>query len=278
MAGRRSYLIFRRDGFVLHTKPVTEERARWLLEEAYYKVPSLELKKKYLNQWGNVLDLTGEKWIEWWGLDQVLSGVYASKEELLARAREAAKDDKAMAESRTFWQRLEELERALDEFLQRPVEPRRLERRPRQPPPALRYVVMRGFRHVRWSRLQHVEYLVPKPEWHVKVVDEDGNDYGISVFGNTFWAWRQEAGSGNVEAVIVSRLAAPEEVAAALLANDEALEFVRKYARTFAGLLGAGRKAMKEDFKDVADAAEAILATALLSPGRRGEEEEGAPA
>ena len=282
MGGRRSYLVFREDLFVVHTKPVTEERARWLLEEAYYKVPSLELRKRYLNQWGNVLDLTGDKWIEWWGLDRVLPGVYTSKEDLLARAREAAKDDEAMARSRRFRRRLEELEKALDEFLARPVEPKRLERHPRQPPPALRYVMMRDFLHVRWSKWQQEEYLVPRPEWYTYHNYSFLGIYGISIFSGTFWLWRQqELKIGGTEAIIVRRGATFEELASALFENGDASQFLQKHDRLFVDLIRKRENDMERSgYGDIARSVKHLVVLSALASPRRGreEEEEGLPA
>ena len=59
MAGedRRSHLIFRYDGLVLHTRPVTEDEARWLHYHAYYVVKDAALRARYLSEWGNVIDV-----------------------------------------------------------------------------------------------------------------------------------------------------------------------------------------------------------------------------
>ena len=274
MGGRRSYIVFRKDLLVVRTKPVTERRARWLLEEAYYKVPSIELRKRYLSQWGNVLDLTGEGWIERWGLQLDLPGVYESEEELAAMILEAARSSGPTADPAALRRGLEELWRALGEFLRRPVEPRRLERRPRQQP-ALRYVVLWDFPHVRWSELRRVEYLVPEPEWHARL-RTDYADYGISVFRNTFWLWRQEGGSDNTEVVIVRRGATLEELEPALLGNGDASQFLRRYGGLFAGLVRRREAEMKRrGYEDVARIVEYLATSGALAPASRSREEEG---
>ena len=49
---RWSYVIFRRDGLLLHTKPITREEA-WWLEDAYSTwFLNRRSKVRYLSAWG----------------------------------------------------------------------------------------------------------------------------------------------------------------------------------------------------------------------------------
>ena len=279
---KRSYIVFRREGLIVYTKPITREEAEWLYREAYNKFKRIEVKARYLGQWGSVLNVAnavgvkhGDEWLWRWGLDKELAGVYADKGELASKISKIAED----ADSTTLRRELRKLARALDELLQRPPEPKRLERRPREPPPALRYAEWQT-RHVRRHKWDKEERVSPRPEWYAyRAEDSDGYYmHGISVFRDSFWLWRQ--GHTFTEAVIVRRGASPKELLAALVDDPEAAEFLWRHAGDFARLADEAREDMeRRGLSDVADVAKKVLGlSAIVAGGRRGEEEEGVPA
>ena len=277
---KKSYIVFRREGLVVYTKPVTREEAEWLLKEAYSKFKRIDVKARYLGQWGSVLNVAsavgvkhGDEWLQRWGLDKELAGVYAGREELMSKIYKIAGE----ASSATLRRELRKLARAIDELLQRPPEPKRLERRPRQPPPALKYAEWQT-RHVRRYKWDEKERVTPRPEWYAyRAEGSDGRRmHGISVFRDSFWLWRQEGTS--TEAVIVRRGASLEELSAALAGDPEAAEFLLSHAGDFARLIDAAREEMeRRGLGDLARTAKRILGlSAIVARGRR--EEEGVPA
>ena len=270
MGRLQSYVVFRRDGFIVHTKPISKERAEWLLNKAYYSFASAEVKAKYLNQWGSVLNVAdavglmyGDKWLRRWGLDDELAGIYADEGELASKISKMIEE----ADSATLRRELRRLARGLEEFLSKPPKPQRLERRPRPPPPAVRYF-RTVYPHVRWSKLWHVTYYVPKPEWHARVLDESSDEeYGISVFSKTFWLWRQTSDPDDVKAVIVRRGAGADEMLAALINDAKAAEFLKEHGGRFLQIVNKNEEAMrKAGYEDVVDAVRALMvALSLLS-------------
>ena len=263
MSDRRDYVVFRPDLLVVHTKPITEGRARWLLEKAYYSFVNTDVRAKYLAQWGNVLDLTGDKgWISWWGLGRMWTGVYASGEDLIAKVAETLNDD--ILEKDTDWlrRRLKYLIGELDEFIRRPVDPRPLERRPRPPVPLIRFVKM-SRPHLRWNR-RDVEYLVPKPEWYV-YENHDGAYYGISAFSGTYWLWMQQYPIKSVDALIVRRDASPDEILVALANDANAVDFLKTHGEHFLRVINDKEDDIKKaGYGDVVDLVKSIMVAASL--------------
>ena len=168
-----NFIIVREDKFVLHTKRISLERAKWLLNEAYKSVDSRVLKESYLRQWGNV-------WrpdhLRWDAVDQLV-GIYVSKEGFLLKASEVV--GKKMLKN-------------FEEFLSKPIEPKKFERHPRPPiqPPPMRYVVL--YDHVRVKNYDEF-YTVPKAREYNRLLIDLWFSYfdyaGISIFKKTFWLW-----------------------------------------------------------------------------------------
>ena len=266
--GRRSYVILRFDGLILHTKPITFDEARWLFHHAYYVVKDAALKARYLEEWGNALDAYGY-------LEQAdeadinnlyfrITGVYNGFEEFERRAGEMLRRGGLRPRTR---QALEELLDRARELLRRPVEPR-----PLGPVPA-RYYEMPGPHLVRGPGF--LERTVPEAEWFAHEEHQLFHDlYGISVFKDSFWLWGQYEGAGT-HAVIVRRDVDEREVIDAALRDDAASEFIRDYASYFRDVINRHKdELINKGYEDVARRARQVLTLAeLLGAGRREEGE-----
>ena len=265
---KRSYIIFRDDWFVVRTKPITEEEAKWLLEEAYYWYVDRKLKARLLGQWGAVIDLAP------WPLPpNVLKqfvGVYANPNDLIAAVGAAVFDPERAPLERKF---LGGLMDKLNELARAPVEPSPLEGSLK---PAARYVKLNR-RHVAWDVGKGKEYTVPPADWYAYEFGPglELSLYGISAFGRRhFWLWRQ---TSSTEVVILRRRAPADELAAALARDPKAAEFLWRHASVFARLIDEHEDELKETgYEDVPEVARTALRLAS-NAARRGEEE-GAPA
>ena len=261
---KKSYVILRFDGLVLHTKPITEGEARWLFLKAYSaRFIGREARVRYLEEHGNVMDAS--EYVErlrQLGLGFYYTlGIYRDPEELVKDVSILLGDPQLPPGGR---QALEEFLGRIEEFLARPVEPR-----PITAP--VRYLEL-PHPHVRLGKDGAVQEADPKPEWHVHEDACCGElYYGISVFRDVVWLWFQS--SLYAYAVAVRRDAPDRDVVAAV-ANDRAVwEFIRESADSFrqlirereADLIGRG-------YDDVVRKVKVMLTTfELLNAGRRGE-------
>ena len=276
MARKRKadYVIFRDDGFVVHTKPITRDEARWLYEHAYSAwFVGRAARARYLAEWGNVLDV-GEyvQRLERLGVGLPGIGIYSGPSWLMEQLGLLLGRGDLQPGAR---QAVEELVAEIRDFLQRPVEPKRVAA-------PVRYYEMPR-RHV---ELAYGPYGVtarevrPRPEWLAYVADLVF-DYGVSVFGDSFWVWAQ---SDKTYAVVVRRGAADKDVVAAI-ANDAAVQgflwwFLSDFSGRFRQLISELENEMKErGYGDVVRKVKVILATyELLTAGRKEEEGEALPA
>ena len=284
---RRRYVILRDDGLLLHTKPVTWWEARWLLWVAYITVEDLSLRARYLAEWGNVLDV-GDYAEHLWSLrlgeHHSITDVYGSPEEFEERVRSLLSRGDLQPEAK---QMAEELLGKAKEFLRRPVEPKPIEA-------PVRYFEMPA-RHV-VPGPGGSNRTVPEAKWYAKVTRDSFRQYGISVFDDAIWLWRQiqvaprqvSARQGPTEpkgivwAVAVRRDAPDGDVIAALANDDVAAEFLFRGAEYFNEVINMHRMELTDNgYEDVARKAKAILTAAqILKAGRyrKGEEEEALPA
>ena len=275
---RRSYVILRPDGFLLHTKPITWSDALWLEYVAYDGVGDRGLVARYLSEWGNVLDV-GEHMVQlrlqlrranpdlYYGI----TDVYGSPEEFKKALNWLLGRRNLPPEAR---QAVEELLGRAEDFLRRPVEPRPL----RFPP--VRYFKMGGS-HV----IPGEDRTQPDSLWHAYVEGRRHYElYGISVFEDSFWLWRQEVyGAGSVQAVAVRRDAGDGDIVAALARadSDEAAHGFLGMSAEYLRQLLREREAelASRGYGDVVRKAKVVLAAAeLLTAGRKEEEGEGVPA
>ena len=277
MAGeeeRRSYLVVRRDGLILHTVPVTREEAEWL-DERYERVKDRAARMRYLEEWGNVMDAGG--YVERLGVDlyRRIRGVYGDPEEFVEGVRWLLR----LRLKREARRALGELLDRVGEFLRRPVEPK-----PIVAP--VRYFELPAKHVVFECCSARVRDVVPRPEWYIYAGDVDPSDYhccpyGISVFRDSFWLWIQTR--THAEGVAVRRDARDEDVVAALAKDVMSIDFVA-YFNSFAGdfrrVIGELENELRErGYGDVVRKAKLILAAAaLLTAGRREEEGEALPA
>ena len=267
---KRDYIIFRDDWFVVHTKPITEKEARWLLEKAYYQRADRKLRARLLGQWGVVIDLTP------WPLPpKVLEqfvGIYANPDDLIAAVGNAVFDPERAPLERKF---LAGLVAKLNELARAPVEPSPLEVSLK--PAVARYTKL-NHRHVVWDVNEGEEYTEPHANWYAYEFGPglELNLYGISVFGHRhrFWLWRQ---TSSTEAVIVRRRASANELASALARDPKAAEFLRRHASVFARLIDEHEDELREaGYDDVPEVARTALR--LAGNAARRSEEEGVPA
>ena len=266
MAGRerRGYVIFRWDGLLLRTKPITREEARWLLRKAYYGV-DLDLRIRYLAEWGNVLDVN-EYLVRLRDLDVVLccsitgrtGSLYEGPGEFTKKLNWLLSRGDLRPEVRQI---LEEFAERVGEFLRRPVEPK-----PIVAP--VRYFMMPA-RHV---ALGPDGVARPRPEWLSYRIGPGSDLYGISVFRDSIWLWEQYE---DTEGVAVRRDARDEDVVAAL-ANDRAVRGFLKgltgdFDERFKELLRASEaELIDKGYGDVARKVKVVLGTLeLLCAGRR---------
>ena len=259
---RRSYVIVREDGFVVHTKPIGERRAEWLLREAYYMLGDRDLRARYLSQWGNVINIDAQAPQD---VLKRLAGLYRDPDELLRRLADTLHEER-FAQLR---QQLEGLYVKLRKFLEERVEPRPLERPER---PALAYAVM-DTAHVFIDDIEGKVSTLPRADWHALTYDSAGagpiNVYGISVFRDAFWFWRQRGGhrmaTSDVEAVVVRRNADDKDLISALVDDPAAAKFLKVKGEIFAVLIDRNAARLKEaGYEDVAKKAKNILKMAEL--------------
>ena len=267
MAGeeeRRSFIILREDGLAIRTKPVTEDEAWWLYTLAYKGVRDRGARIRYLEEWGNVLDV--EDYVE--RLKQLephlylnVLGGFESPEEFEEAARwllEIARDS-----GPELRQVLEGLANEARELYRRPVEPRPVEA-------PVRYL------EASHSRLDgYGGQTAPEPEWR-RARMGSRYLYGINIYRETFWLWRQNGIPivSGTQAVIVRRDVDDKEVVAAL-ANDGAVQgFLRWNADSFRHLIRENEVEMvSRGYADVVRKAKIVLTTVELLTAGRGEEE-----
>ena len=267
---RKSYVIVRKDGLVIRTKPITVEEARWL-EHAYSydAVRDRTLRARYLGEWGNVMDAS--EYVERLrqlepSLYYYITRVYEDPEELVKDLTRLRRLRRLRPEAR---QAVKELAGEIGEFLQRPVEPRPVEA-------PVRYLEL-SHRHVKLGPDGNVYGVDPEPEWYA-YVDGLPFDYGVSVFNDSFWVWIQDL--FYAWAVAVRRDVDDKDVVAAL-ANDEAvLRCLRNCDYAFRDVINRhGAELTDRGYEDVVRKVKVMLAAAdLLSAGRHREGEEGVPA
>ena len=276
---RRSYVILRPDGFLLHTKPVTRWEAAWLLEVAYIVVEDRGLRARYLEEWGSVLDVSDcaeRLWDLGLGEYHSIKSIYGSPEEFVERVRSLLNRGETPPEARQI---LEELLGRAEEFLARPVEPKPLGPRP------VRYFEMPDMHVVPGPG--GAERTVPEAKWYAKVTHDNFRQSGISVFDDAIWFWGQvrvaprriSARQGLIQpkgivwAVAVRRDARDEDVVAALAKDEAAAGFLIKGAEYFRDIINAhGTELREKGYEDVVRKAKAILAAAALLAAGRWEE------
>ena len=276
MAGeRRSYIVLRFDGLILHTVPLERYEAEWLYD-AYESVRDRSLRARYLAEWADVLDAGERRWRQRLyhpdrDLYLYLRGVYEGPEGLERVALEALGGEDLPPEAR---QALGELLDAVRELYRRPVEPR-----PLGPRPARYYEMGRPHIEFRyggwWPPTTREEAVDPRPEWYAYVRHLAGAAYGVSVFRDEVWLWAQ---AKYTRAVRVRRDVDDGDVVAALASDEAAREFLRENAERLSHLISELENELKRrGYADVARKAKVALgAAALLSAGSR--EEDALPA
>ena len=248
MGRLQSYVVFRPDRFVIYTKPITRERAEWLLKEAYYRVRSLKAREEYLRQYGSVMydDLMFRD------VAEVMVGVYA-RDEFMDRLRQVAGPM---------------LMQMYERFLERPPDPRPLQREPRPPAPPIRFY-RNTFRHLVFD--DYSVHVVPKSLWFGYVEVGEDDYYGVSVFKNTFWLWKQD--DYWVRAVVVRTDVAFDDVVNYITASGHsydvalAVEFLKEHGGRIAEVLDEREGEMaKLGLGRVADEAKSlIVAVSMLT-------------
>ena len=268
---RRSYIVVRPDGLAVHTAPVTEDEAWWLWYAAYRTIEGRALRARYLEEYGNVLDLQdyverlrrlGVTYVE---IYRGLTGFFKGPEELRERVD-------AVFSERTFrgLKRLPEARRIVEELVGSLREFARGPARPRPIASPARYLELH--RHLQLDLDGVVRGVEPQPEWHAYKDLCCRDYYGISVFGSSFWLWLQ---SGYTYAIAVRRDAADEDVIAALASDGVALGFLAVNARHFRHVINEYEGEMRSaGYGDVVERAKFVLAAVeLLGVGRHSEEE-----
>ena len=273
---RRSYIVFRPDGLVIHTKPVTRDEAEWLYRYAYKDVEDRAARIRYLEEWGNVMDVSPlvERLDKFsccadLGVYNGIAGFFESPKKFQARVDKAFKWVpilgllKEMPEARQI---LDEFLGRLEDFLREPVKPK-----PITAP--VRYLEVPN-EHVAFSGDGAVEEAELRPEWRAYK-----NDFifihGISVFRESFWLWERAFTPARV--VVVRRDVDDRELVAAV-ANDNMVQgFLGQHGNNFRELLREHEaELVDKGYEDVVRKAKAVLTTAdLLNAGRR---EEALPA
>ena len=280
---KRSYVIIRHDGLLIHTVPVTEDEAWWLRLHAYLSVENREARVRYLSEWGNVLDV--REYME--RLKQLqenrvvialvadihgiisMLGIYESPEGFKERASRLLGLKNLRPEAR---QVLEEFISKVAEFLKEPVRPRPLG------PLPLRYLEMPRL-HLTLGP-DGRERTDPEAEWFAYTPEEQWPTYhdahGISVFKDSLWLWRQRenAARGMTLAIVVRRDVSDGDVVEAL-AKDDAVPGVLSWnAEYFRDFIYKYEDSMRSaGYEDVVKKAKVVLATAmLLNAGRREED------
>ena len=284
MAGReerKSYIIVRMDGLVVHAKPITREEARWLWD-AYYDVKDRRSRIMYLEEYGNVMDAGGyvrrlvqqleQQQLEEWKYNPhfFIGRIYENPDDLVEDVRWLLGRRNLPPGAR---QALEELLDRVEEFLRRPVEPRPVDA-------PVRYLETNR-PHVTFGLDGAVLEVTPRPEWlsyrmYRTMYWEDLELYGVSVFEDSLWLWWQvmhDVGLGYVRAVAVRRDASDGDAVAAV-ANDAAVQgFLRRYGKYFRELvMEREAELIDKGYADVVRKVKVALGTLeLLDAGRREE-------
>ena len=269
---RRSYVILRLDGLLLHTKPITVREAEWLAYAYAARFLDRRSKARYLSEWGNVMDvgkyLKRLKRLEP-GLKLLLRyravDIYSDPEQLTGLLAGLLDDPHLSPEAR---QTVKELLNRIEDFLREPVEPRPVEA-------PVRYLELYHDHVVLECCSNELKDVVPRPEWYAYKERKLSHDlYGVSIFKDSLWLWIQFDGTF---VVAVRRDVDDKEVVAAL-ANDGAVQgFLRWNAGSFREVLREREKELTDrGYEDVVRKAKVVLTTyELLTAGLR---EEGVPA
>ena len=246
---KRSYIILRDDDLLLHTRPITRAEALWLAMDAYKGVRDRAARIRYLEEYGNVLDV--EDYMERLrqnGLSTFFqlaefTGVYASPRNFV---------DLVVWLSDISWlepqarQAFEELAERASRFLRRPVRPRPI-----------------GFPPVRYLEMSRLHFR-PWPEWHARGLEGAGL-YGISVFKDSFWLWRQDLARYHVQAILVRRDVSDKDVIAALARDAAAAGMAKEGADQFRLIIDKHEDEMRRaGYGDVVDRARALMAASML--------------
>ena len=266
---RRSYVILRDDGLVIHTKPITWEEAWWLYQYAYSaKFLDRRARARYLSEYGNVMD-AGEYLkrlkILHAGLYYIILGLYGGPDRFAEKVGRLLERGDVSPGAR---QTLEELLDRVEEFLRKSVEPRPLGPRP------VRYFEM-SHRHITLGPDGTLREADPKPEWYACKEFCCELYHGVSVFPESFWLWFQSA---NTYVVVVRRDISNGDVVAAVASDTAVQGFLRENADAFRELLRENEVELaSRGYGDVVRKAKVVLTTPdLLDAGRR--EEEALPA
>ena len=274
---KRRYIIIRDDYYLLYTKPITREEAEWLRRDAYMDLEDENYihlhrwdRARYLEEWGNVLDV--EDYIH--EIDSLtcteeyddlpcydispLAGVYGSLEELEERLASMYNNKELEPKyGRAAKEVADELLAKVRELVERPFEPRLA---------AARYIE-RASPHVKVNRYTgEFEGVEPQPEWYAyrlvwDVLPREVNAlYGISVFPGEFWLYAEDR-YRPFSGVAVRRDACSEEAAEALTKDGPALLFFKIYGQSIKKLLDEYEDEMRrKGYGDVVDKARALVA------------------
>ena len=266
---RRSYVIFRRDGLLLHTRPITERETRWLFWDAYNDIRDQEARARYLSEWGNVMDASDYvERLRQLGVGFYYTlGVYDDPEELVKNVTTLLDDPELPPGARQAVKKF--LSRA-EKFLRRPVEPKPIDA-------PVRYLEL-PHPHIRLNLDGTLREVDPGPEWYAHEESCRSSDLcrGVSVFKESFWLWFQ--GYLYTYAVAVRRDVSDGDVIAALANDDIVQAFLRWRANDFREVLRENEAELVDrGYEDVVRKAKAMLMTyELLTMNRR--EEEALPA
>ena len=266
---RRSYLVVRSDGLIIHTRPVTDYEVWWLGVLAYYDIESRDARARYLSEWGSVLDVSGyverlEQQLRQQGYNPYygVTGAYKDPDEFAEKVSWLLRGLPPGAR-----QTLRELLDRVEEFLRRPVEPRPIDA-------PVRYLE-RPYGHFEPDPHGGARTF-PKSDWHAFVY-HDLWYYGITMFRDSFLMWRQQVigtartPRGYVWAILVRRDAADRDLVAAVASDDAVREFLGENASHLEEVIRENEERMRrEGYDDVVRKAKIVLTTAeLLTAGHR---------
>ena len=165
-------------------------------------------------------------------------------------------------------QTVEELLGRIRDFLREPVRPRRIVA-------PVRYLEL-SRPHVRLGSDGAVQEVRPRPEWLSYRIDWGLHPYGISVFRNPFWLWRNDGAITERNTAVAVRRGADDKEVAAALADEAAMSFLGRSAEYFRTLINDDEEVRRRGYDDAVRKVKLVLAAAeLLASGRR---EEGVPA
>ena len=272
---RKSYIIVRRDGLVVHTKPITGKEADWLNHAySYNDVRDRGARIRYLEEYGNVLDVSEQ-------LEQLkqmepdlyygILGVYEDPDYFMKKVGRLRRLRRLPPEVRQI---VKELANEVRDFLKEPVRPKPLG------PLPVRYLEL-PHPHIRLNLDGTLREVDPGPEWYAHEESCRSSDLcrGVSVFKDSIWLWFQSL--LYTWAVAVRRDVDDRELVAALARadrDDAVLLCLRSCGDVFRDVINRHEaELIDRGYDDVVRKAKVILATAqLLNAGRR--EEEGVPA